>query len=129
MQAMADQEFASVLGLSGKQRYSYFVKKVADWEHIWSLASEAGWVLAYADEREVVPVWSHPRFAASCASDEWANHFPRSIPLTMWLERWTPGMVDDRRLVAVFPTPHDKGVVVSPNQLRDDIRDELLLIE
>ena len=125
---MHDKEYDSVLSLPGERRYAYFIKRLAGEELLWSLAGEAGWVLAGDNEgREVVPVWPHARFAAACATGEWADTEPRSIELTNWLEKWIPGMLRDRRFVAVFPTPSDKGVVITPTRLREDLAEELSL--
>jgi uncharacterized protein DUF2750 len=125
-----DEGFKSVLALPADRRYVYFVKRVADWEHIWSLAATDGWVLASDDQgRELVPVWPHPRFAIACETREWAGSEPRSIELADWMQKWIPGMLRDGRLVAVFPTPSDTGVVVSPDRLQRDLEEELSLIE
>jgi hypothetical protein len=122
---MSDDEFHSVVRLPGPGRYSYFVKKVADWEDIWSLRNADGYVLARdPDGTELVPVWPHPRLAEACARGEWENCEPVAIPLETWTARWIPGMEKDGRKVAVFPTPEDKGVVATPRQLLDDLHAE-----
>jgi hypothetical protein len=127
---MYDKEFESVLSLSGSERYRYFVKKVADWEAIWSLRTQEGWILAGDDQgNELVPVWPHERFAVACATGNWSDSEPVRIEISTYLERWIPGMVRDRRLVAIFPTPSDKGVVVTPERLRQDLEAELSLYE
>jgi len=119
---MNDKEYSSVMALSGPDRYSYAIKRVADQEEIWSLWAEDGWALASDDQgRELIPVWPHPRLASACAKDEWAKYQPRSIDLESWMEKWTPGMLSDHRLVAVFPIPSDKGVVVEPERFGEDL--------
>jgi hypothetical protein len=124
-----DQEFQAVLALPGEQRYSYFIKRVADWEQVWSLQDEKGWVLTDdAAGHELVPVWPHPRFAEACVAGAWAGSVPKAIELSEWLEYWIPGMINDQRLVAVFPTPSMTSVtVVTPERLRDDLEEELSL--
>jgi hypothetical protein len=34
---MDDKEFEAVLSLPAQRRYAYLLKRVADWERIWSL--------------------------------------------------------------------------------------------
>jgi hypothetical protein len=127
---LQDKELESVLSLSGGDRYGYFVKRVADSEEVWSLAADDGWALAGGGERsEAVPVWPHPRYATACAVGQWARYGPRSIPLRDWLDKWTPGMARDGRMVAVFPVPEDRGVVVAPEHLQGDIERELARME
>ena len=65
----------------------------------------------------------------TCATDFWSGNEPRSIDLSAWLERWIPGMTRDRRLVAVFPTPSNRGVVVAPDRLKENLEAELSLYE
>lgn len=122
---ISEQEFKSVFSLSGVKRYTYFIKKVADWEEIWTLRNHEGWVLA-ADiyGHEVVPVWPHECFARACIDDEWQDCEPVNIELHIWLKRWCPGIANDGRQVVVFPTPQDKGVVVPPYQLCNDLSKE-----
>ena len=107
----SENEIKAVLSLEARQRYEHWIKKVADEEEVWSLWQEGGWALAGDDSgRLFVPVWPHSRYAALCAEGVWDAYQPKAVPLDVWLERWTPGMDRDHRLVAVFPTPTDKGI-------------------
>ncbi len=125
-----DQEFENVMNLPGPRRYEYFVKRTADWEELWTLRGEDGFVLVGDDEgSEYVPVWPHRRYAEACATDEWAGLQPEAIALHDWLEVWIPGMTRDSRSVAVFPLPKGQGVVVSPERLKEDLEGEISLLE
>ena len=120
------KEFETASALPFEERYEYFVKRVADWEQVWSLRSASGWSLAGAEDgREVIPVWPHEQFAAACSEGAWKGDEPTPIPLDDWLEKWLPGMERDGRLVAVFPTPANSGAVVEPQRLRNDLRVDL----
>ncbi|HNU53182.1 MAG TPA: DUF2750 domain-containing protein [Verrucomicrobiota bacterium] len=114
------------MSLEASKRYEHWIKKVADQEEVWGLWQEGGWALA-GDEagRGLVPVWPHPRYAALCADGVWAGYRPKAIALDAWLDRWIRGMERDHRLVAVFPTPNDKGVPIEPRRLERDLRNEL----
>ncbi|BDI33920.1 hypothetical protein CCAX7_59710 [Capsulimonas corticalis] len=126
---MHDKEFETVSALPFQERYAHFIKRVADHEHLWSLWND-GWVLAADNDRhEVVPVWPHERYAAACAIDEWAGHTPRAIDLDEWLEKWIPGLERDGRLVVVFLTPSSAGATVTPENMRQELEDELLWYE
>ena len=121
-----ESEIKSVLLLKAPQRYVHWIKKVADEQQLWSLWQEGGWALAGdTTGRQLVPVWPHSKYAELCAEGPWAGYQPRSIALDAWLNRWIPGMEEDQRLVAVFPTPSDKGICVEPERLEQDLRAEL----
>lgn len=130
MKIINDKEFKSVLRLPDQKRYAYFVKHAADSQMIWTLYGKDGWVLALSDQwHQLVPVWPFQRFAEACVQGNWAGTEARPIELLAWLERWTPGMVHDKRMVAVFPTPSNRGVAVTPERLKKDLDAELSLIE
>jgi hypothetical protein len=79
---MDDKEFEAVLSLPGQRCYAYLLKRVVDWQRIWSLGTQAGWALSGDDEgHELVPVWPHERFAAACAEGSWRAYEPRAIDL------------------------------------------------
>lgn len=125
-----DKEYQAVSGLPGSDRYSYTIKKIADQEEVWSLWAEGGWALASDDEgRELIPIWPHSKFASASATGEWNGYEPRSIDLVSWTSKWVPGIARDQRKIAVFPTPDDKGVVVSPERFSEDLEAETSLYE
>ncbi len=121
-----DHEFTAVVSLPAPRRYAYCIKRVADWYEIWSLRTDDGWALAHDDEgNEVIPIWPAARYAAACSKGYWSNDKPKAICMDDWLQKWIPGMLQDGALVAVFPSPDDKGVVVTPDRLRSDLEEEL----
>jgi len=122
-----DKELSAVTPLTDPDRYSYLIKEVAGAESLWSLGDASGWVLMSDDQgRELVPIWPHERYAEACATGIWADAVPRRIELLKWMEDWLPGLVRDGRQVAAFPTPENKGVVVSSSRMRNDLEEELL---
>ena len=122
-------EFESVTKLAPEKRYEYFIKKVADWQEIWSLWNE-GWVLmGDSDEHETVPVWPHAIFAEASAVDDWLGYKPRRIGLADWMEKWIPGIERDRRMIAVFPTLEGQTTTVNPARLKHDLEEELARYE
>jgi hypothetical protein len=90
-----DKEVQGVLALNGAGRDSYWIKKVADEEKVWSLWQE-GWALAANDDgQQLVPVWPHSKYAELCVEGVWSGYEPRSVSLDVWLDRWIPGMEKD----------------------------------
>lgn len=122
---LTKEQFDNVMRLSADARYDYFVKKVADWGEIWSLADADGWVSLSADGEECFPVWPHPDYAASYAIEDWSNCKPKMITLDVWMDRWIAGLERDNTMVAIFPNEDEEGVVVSPAEIRDSLLDEL----
>ena len=124
------QQETAVLALSGPARYQHFVSRVTDWALVWGLKDSTGWVFSADDQgNSCFPVWPHADYAAACATGNWAGNQPTSIEVHEFLERWLPGMMQDGVLVAVFPTATMQGVVVSPPQLVQAIKDALSAVE
>ena len=118
------KEMDAVFALPGPDRYEHFVKRVADWQEVWGLASEGGWVMVGdSDGQQCIPFWPHAAYA-KVLSEEWRDSDPKVIDLSEFLTKWLPGMAKDRLRVAVFPTPDQKGVVVDPLRLKRDLESE-----
>jgi hypothetical protein len=125
MKKISYQELSNVISLTGPERYAYFVRVVADCEELWTLRTSEGYfLLADSDERQLIPVWPHRRYAEAFADAQLKGAKPAAIALEKWVEAWTSGLKTDNRGVAVFPVPSGKGVVVTPDQLREDLLEE-----
>ena len=123
-------QFKAVSALAGPGRFRHFVGRVADWQQVWSLKEESGWVSAADDQGNIIfPVWPHPDYAAACAVGHWSGSSPTSIEVHEFLERWLPGLDKDGLAVAVFPTPTKGGVIMPAYQLQRAIQDELSGLE
>lgn len=123
---VGDAELKAVMSLDSPKRYTYFLEKVADWEEIWSLGDDDGWALISDGlGNELIPVWPASAYAFACCTDIWKQYRPQQITLENWLQKWIPGMIADKRSVAVFPLPNDKGIVVAPKHLHDDLKEAI----
>lgn len=121
---MHPSKVQNVLGMPGEQRFGYFIRKVADCEEVWGLF-DSGWAMAATDDgRRLLPLWPEQEFASLCCVDEWQKYSPKRIELQALLSQWLPGMQKDNILAAVFPTPADRGVVVSPESLGKTLEGE-----
>jgi hypothetical protein len=123
-----DREFENVLALPAPRRYGYFIKRAAGHGELWGLHGHEGWVMAAGDDGTTYfPVWPHPRFAEACAAGSWAGEPPGPIDVDEWVEAWTPQLIREGFGVAVFQTPDDEGIAVTPERLKGDLEHELSL--
>jgi hypothetical protein len=121
---VSDREFAGVSALAAPERYSHFVRHVADWGEVWGLKTADGWVMSADDAgRRMMPVWPNPRYAEACATGAWAGATPEAVALGRWREAWLPGMVRDGVLLAVFVLPDGQGMVVEPGRHAADLEE------
>ncbi len=124
---LADGEQEIVLALSARERYGYFVQLAVDSGETWGLKNDEGWVLAGDEERDALPLWPHPDFAAACALGDWAKAVPQPIALDELLADLIPILEEDGISVAVFPGPDGDSAVVDPKDLRHDLEAEIEL--
>jgi hypothetical protein len=112
------QQIDNVLSLPAADRYGHFIRRVADWEELWGLKSEQGWVTVRGDGgSKCLPLWPHPDYAKLSVAPEWREAVPERIELSRFMS-WLHQIEQDGYLIAVFPTPAGLGVVVKPEQIR-----------
>jgi len=117
-------EYQTVININSSKRYEYFIKKIVDYEEVWSLYFE-GWAMVEDhDNARAIPFWPKEEFAKYCAEDEWANYVPRNISLHDFINDWLPGMEEDGYKASIFFNGID-ACVLEINTLKKDIETEL----
>ena len=115
---LTPKEIETISALPAQQRLAHLVKRVTDWEEIWSLRNSEGWVLSQAPSGQVAaPFWPHATYAQNCAKETWANCESVPITLDQFIEIWLPGLANDQRLVEAFPTASQSGQFIHPTEL------------
>lgn len=118
------RKIENVSKLTAKDRYSYFIRKVADFQTVWGLYND-GWATMESQGRKGIPFWPEPDFAKLCGTGNWVGYAPREIPLDDFLDKWVPGMLSDGIFAGIFPTLADNPFVVSAEELCADLKQEL----
>lgn len=71
---VSDGEFRGVIALPAPDRYSHFIRRIADFEELWGLRRSDGWVTMGDDAgHKCIPVWPHKRYAESFIRDSWSD--------------------------------------------------------
>ena len=120
------KQIESIKKLIINKRYEHLIKKIADTEELWTIKMD-GWFLLFGDDggNEYIPIWPHPEYIKDFQTEEWRKSFPEKINLEDWLEKWIPGMIKDKKRIAVFPVIDQKYNIISPEEFEKDIRNEL----
>lgn len=106
--------------LNAELRHDVFVSDVCEQQQLWLLADGEQYCLLRIDEEECLPVWPSEEQAQAWNSDD--SMRAKAVPLTVWLQRWVPGMIAEGSRVAVFPGSAGDAVVVTPQELADSLR-------
>jgi len=113
-----------IIKQDSETRFEFFLDQVLENEQVWILHDEQGFVLFSHEEVESIPVWDSEVHAKHWATDEWAECNVRAIPLEEWLDRWTKGLAKDNIHVAVLPNHEGESLVVSAEDLADELDGE-----
>lgn len=120
-------EAFSRLGTS--QRYNYFLAKLSEWQEVWGLSDDDGWVVTEQADQIVFPLWPAEAFAKLCAINDWALAEPKVVTLDVLIDEVLPHLVEDNLSVAVFMVPNREhcGVLPASELLKDcqQIKDRL----
>jgi hypothetical protein len=120
---IGEDEVRELLALPAGDRTVNFFQLLADWEEAWGLQDEDGWVVSR--ETDTLPLWPHPAFAEACARGAWDGALPQRIPLDDLLVDLLPLLAGDGLRVAVFPTPDDPGLILTPVETGERLEREL----
>ncbi|NPC94658.1 DUF2750 domain-containing protein [Bacillus sp. WMMC1349] len=122
---MNEKELEMTLKLDPYKRYRYFIKKIADYEEVWSLSNEKGWVTS-EDENGTLQLhfWPTKEHANYCAIEKWKETSAESISLEDFVDNWLPGMLEDGVGISIFF--NNKDSVSKPiSRVIEDIEEEL----
>ena len=78
-----------------------------------------------ASETDALPLWPHPTLAAACAVGPWEGALPEAVPLDEMLEDLLPLLAEDGLRIAAFPSPHHPGLLLTPDEVREQIEREI----
>ena len=118
------KEVESVLKLDNYKKYRYFLKKIADYEEVWALKDEEGWVSLRMNEESFFPVWPKAEFAELCISGDWQGARCEVIELDEFLQNWIPGLKEDGIRVTIM-WYEGSGIDVDWDGLSRDIEHDL----
>ncbi|WP_282156223.1 DUF2750 domain-containing protein [Cytobacillus gottheilii] len=119
-----EKELEAVFKLPASKRYSYFIKKICDWEEVWTLYDDGFATISDDNGNILIPFWPNKRFAESCAKEEWSTYRAEMIGLDDFIEKWLPGMKNDAYKPAIIWNTYDSAVT-SIDELLKDIKEEL----
>jgi hypothetical protein len=120
---ITESEARQLLALPAGDRAIQFFQLLADWEEGWGLLDAEGWVVA--SETDALPLWPHATLAAACAVGPWEGALPEPVTLDEMLEDLLPLLAEDGLRVAVFPSPDDPGLLLSPAEVRERLEREM----
>jgi hypothetical protein len=102
-------------------RYADFIHEVAEWEGVWALYHN-GWLLqTTASGEKYCPIFATREEAQSFAASIQSDHVPSAITLVELTESVMMQWRAEEVMAGICPTPAKPAIVVTLDQLSDDI--------
>ncbi len=108
------------------KRYQYFLRKIADFEELWTIIDvnkEIG--LSQVEGKTLISMWSSKDFIESNLKGSWKKHKAFKINLEDLDKAIIPLIVKNNYLINVFPVNGKAGFVVSMEEFARDLNKEL----
>ena len=106
-------------------RYQYFIKRVADFEVMYSLKNGDEWAIAELEDNKVFSLWSAEVFAKKNAVGEWSNFEPIEIDFDLFEDEIVPFITENNFLLNVFSVNGKSGFVVELEEFMRDLKEEI----
>jgi len=120
------KEIESVSKLVPYKRYKYFIKKIVDFEELWTLVDKNNNIaLSNVDDKVLVSFWTAKDFIESNLDDNWKGFIPFKMNIDHLEEKIFPLIVENNYLINVFPVNGKSGFVVNINEFVRDLNEEL----
>lgn len=125
-----EKQYEGVLALDSSDRYDHFNSKVTDWQQLWGVKSEDGWLVPIAPEDfEYFPLWPHYEYAQKITNENFPGHTATEISLEKLLDYWLPLFEQDRVKVVVFPNIEWTFLCIEPQDLKEELLNEMAKYE
>jgi hypothetical protein len=113
--------------LSEEDRYEASIKLLIANKEGFVLSDNGGMVTMGTDndETSIIPFWPTAEAALTAAVGDWSKCKPESFDLDELLEYILPELIEDKQLVAIFPTLQDDGMILDAADFADDLKEQL----
>jgi hypothetical protein len=129
MKDITKQEFDAIIKLSPEERYAYFIKRICDWEQIWTLYSDDNLVLN-EDKKGKLEVFLFPYETFTSYYAHGTKGMEDAVGKCFHLDEFMGEVVEklllhDVNMALVFPVANGYGLKVTMKKLLNDINEEL----
>lgn len=127
---MNPKEKENILKLEPFKRYQYFIKKIADFEELWTIVDENGdYAISEIDNHNFISFWTAEEFILSNLEEGWQDCKPLKLNLEDLYNDLFEIIVSENYLVNVFPIDGKSGFIVSLEEFKRDLEEELEKIQ
>ena len=126
---LTDKEINAILSKSQDVRYSYSLKRIADNDCLWVLATKEGNFISFHDKGlNMLPLWPFLEYAENyiSASDNEDGWTAIGFSLEKFADELIDSLCENGMSICVFPVSEDdRGKIVGVNIFSEDLAVEL----
>lgn len=123
---ITQREIESVSSLNPFDRYKYFIKRVADFEVMYTLVDERGrFAISEVEGNIMLSFWSAQEYAIINAANEWKNYRVQTITLGDFEKEVIDLISEQNYLLNIFPINDKTGFVVNIGEFAKDLASEM----
>jgi len=123
---ISQKEIESVSRLTSIERYNYFLKRVADFELMYTLIDEQGnLAISEIEHKLMVSFWSAKEYAQINAINEWKNYQIKEFSVEEFENELIDIIETNNYILNIFPINDKTGVVVDLNEFARDLNNEM----
>lgn len=125
-QLMNKQELENVQNLDSFERYQYCVKKIADYEEVWTIIDKNGdFALSDIEDYVLISLWPKKEFITSNLFEGWQNCKEIKLDLDYLYDKLFTMASNEGYLFNIFPVKGKSGFIVSLEEFERDLNEEL----
>lgn len=125
MARISQKQIEAVQKIDREKRLKHFIKRVCDWEEVWSI-KDHDWVFSETDDgTKVFQVWPHDVYARLYCVGERADCQPASLELEDFMENYLCPFQEEGIQVGVFYTTSENGYGMEAGYLGHLLSEEL----
>lgn len=123
---LSEKEIQSVSKLKPFERYQYLIKKVADFDKLWTVVDDNGDIaLSDIEDKTFITFWTAEPFIESNLIRGWKNCKPFKLTLDDLEKTVIPLIEESEYLINAFPVGGKSGFILSLNEFIRDLNEEL----
>ena len=123
---ITNKELENVSRLAPFERYQYTIKKIADFEQLWSIIDETGdYALSDVGNQTFFSIWPAREYVDSNLSNGWEKCQPKELTLDEFSDQLLIFISENDYLINVFPINGKSGFVVNLEEFIRDLNREL----
>lgn len=123
---ISQKEIESICKLAPFDRYIYFIKRVADFEIMYTLVNESRHLaLSEIEGKFLLPFWSAQAFAELNIEYEWQKYTVKKVTLQEFEDDYIDLIIENKYLLNIFPINNKTGFVVDVDEFARDLANEM----